>query len=913
MILNIINNLLKSKFIDRICFVIYITLCCNITFGQNNETNNWNFGEYAGLSFALPQNVQLLQDSEMLAPAGCASISDNDGNLLFYTNSETVWNRNNNVMANGSNLLGNKNADQNSIIVPITSTTDQYYIFTVGTEGFYYSKVDMSLNNGLGEVIEVNTPIMSASGFAKISGVHHSDGESIWIMTTKPIENDTSYSGFYAYKVNTDGSIDEPIITESLYFPGTERGILKFSPDGKKIAATNFKENGLSNHLFKFNFDSTTGIVSDKYIIFTTKAFFAVVSAYGVEFSNDSNKLYASLRFQGFLDITTGTVPEGSIKTNMLSQYNLENNTLNDEVTLLSSETGIMIPGSLQLAKNGKIYRALASEDDGLNSLGVINNPNGLGDLSGYNDASLNLTDKKSKLGLPNFIQSYFRTRILHETVCEGQPSTFDIDTYSNITSAQWDFGDGNTSNEIMPEYTYSSDGIFTISVTLTINNREITVSKRLTVNARPTLISNQELIQCDDNTDGVSVFNLENIREKITDPDLEEELIFYETLEDAEQDLNRIDNYENYTNLHANQEVFVRAINEHGCFRISSFFLNAIFVELFNISDFNVCEDSDGVIGDSNGKFLNIGIRNAIREELGLPDTTSLYLYHTLLDAQTIQNEIRINLISPSTTIWVRAEESNLTCSGLAPVNLVVNDIPTINLDDSYTFCANTPITLDGHGSNDRYEWTNSNGEILSTLRLFSSSTDGSYTLTVYKTQNGLECSNSKTFSLIQNEAPSFENIEVDLNYNNNTIFVEVSGSSIYEFSTDNINFYGNSNNHTFYHIPSGSQTIYVRDVDQCEESISETLKLIGYPKFFTPNNDGVNDFWKVKGAEENTFKSFRIYNRYGKHIVTLNERNGYSWNGRINGIKLQSDTYWYKLEFNDGNVKTGYFTLKN
>lgn len=901
------HTLIKT-FVFVYIFIGHLTL-----FSQNNETNHWHFGEYAGLNFTTPLTPQALQNSAMLAPGGSASISDDNGNLLFYTNSETVWDANNNVMTNGSGLVGNKNALQNSIIVPVPNSSNLYYLFTVGADGFHYSTVDMSLNNGLGAVTSNNTSLVSAPGFSKLSAVHHDDGESIWVMTTKKNDDD-QYTIFYAYKVNSDGTISDPVITDTLLFLGREEGIMKFSPDGERLATTNFIENSMVNHLFIFRFNNETGLVRNKLSIFTSFVFFEVVSALGIEFSNDSNKLYVTLRRQGLLDTSTGTVPEDSERRTLLYQYNLENNTPANDITPLSEESGDMVPGGLQLAKNGKIYRALlTSEGVGTSKLGVINNPNNIGLSSSYNNEGPSLDNKNSRAGLPNFIQSYFRTRILNDFMCEGESMTYEIDTYSDITSAQWDFGDGNTSNEIMPTHAYSSDGNYDISVTLTINNKQVITSKRVTVHATPILLANQELIQCDNDSDGISVFNLSHIQEKITDTNLGEQFLYYETLDDAEQDLNPIPNPETYINLEANQEVYVRAINANDCYSITSFTLNAIYVDIINIPNFHVCEDSDGVIDDSQGTFPTLGIKAHIRELLGIPETTILKLYHTLVDAQTKQNEIRANLTSTSVTIWVRAEEDGLACSGLAPINLVVNTTPPINLEDSYTFCQNVPIFLTGQGSNDRYEWKDSNGTILSTLQQFSTSTSGTYTHIAYKTQNGIECSSSKTFTLLQNEAPAFENIDVDLNYDNNTISVTVTGNSIYEFSTDNVNFYGNSNSYIFYHVLSGEQTIYVRDIDQCEDAISETLYLIGYPKFLTPNNDGINDYWSVKGANENTFKSIRIYNRYGKHLITLNPQDGYRWDGKINNTVMPTNDYWFKVEFKDGTVKTGHFTLKH
>jgi gliding motility-associated-like protein len=913
--LTIFKKNIKSLSLIKTYLLVCMVFNTSQIFSQNDETAHWNFGEFSGLNFTSIQSPQLLTNSQIIAPAGCSSISDVNGNLLFYTNSETIWNNNHNIMANGLSLLGSPNLAQNSIIVPIYGINNLYYTFTIGEDGLYYSKIDMSLNNGLGEVTELNTALLSEAGFGKISAVHHLNGESIWVLTTKKNTGD-DLTSFYAYKVNTDGTIENPIITSDLLFAGSIEGILKISPDGTKIATTNYLPESVVNHLFLFSFNNQTGAVANKFSVFTSFAFFEVVSAYGLAFSSDSQKLYATLINQGLFDPSTGAVnlPEGSEKNTLLYQYDLTNNDPSNNAILLHEEAGEFFPASLQSARDGKIYRALSqSIDNGSNFLGVVNNPNGIGEASSYGHESFNLNASQSRLGLPNFIQSYFRTRILNENICKDEFINYETDSYAQITAAQWDFGDGNLSNEISPNYAYTNPGVYNLSVILTVNNRQITTTKRITVYDLPNLTANQEIAQCDVDSDGISVFNLNTIKPRITNPDLDEQLIFYETIEDAEQNINSINNSNNYTNTIAYQEIYVRAINSNGCYAISSFFLNAIFVDLLTLPDFFVCEDSDGTIGDDIGTFSLLEISTEIRSLLGFPNSTNIDFYPSLEDAQTVQNVIRSNHISTSTTLWIRGEESDLSCSGIAPVNLFVNNLPLISLNENYTFCNGIGISLQGNSSNDRFEWLDSSGEIISTLQQFTTNVSGNYTHIAYKTQNGIECSSTKTFNLERIEAPVFKTIDVDLNYDNNTISICVEGNGDYEFSINNTDFYGNSTAYVFNHIESGIQTVYVRDIDQCETPISTTLYLIGYPKFFTPNNDGVNDFWRIKGLEENTYESIRIFNRYGKQIADLNQYNGLRWDGRINNVIMPSNDYWFKVEFKDGNVTTGHFSLKN
>lgn len=102
--MNIIKNIWK----------LLILLCTCTGFSQN-VTNTWSFGKM-GLNFATtPPTV--LSDGGVSADEGCTSISDNAGNLLFYSNGETVYNKSHSIMSNGNGLSGSASTSQSSLIV----------------------------------------------------------------------------------------------------------------------------------------------------------------------------------------------------------------------------------------------------------------------------------------------------------------------------------------------------------------------------------------------------------------------------------------------------------------------------------------------------------------------------------------------------------------------------------------------------------------------------------------------------------------------------------------------------------------------------------------------------------------------------------------------------------------------------
>ena len=168
------------------CLIIYfITSVC---FAQK-ESAIWYFGEYAGLDFNNVNVPVALTDGQLNTFEGCATISDGDGNLLFYTDGVTVYNKNHEVMQNGMGLLGHESSTQSAIIVPEIGNDNIYYLFTIDgytgeSRGFHYSKIDMTLDSGLGGVLPDTKNIFLLSGTQeKITAVKHRDGKGIWVIT----------------------------------------------------------------------------------------------------------------------------------------------------------------------------------------------------------------------------------------------------------------------------------------------------------------------------------------------------------------------------------------------------------------------------------------------------------------------------------------------------------------------------------------------------------------------------------------------------------------------------------------------------------------------------------------------------------------------------------------------------------
>src|SRR4051812_29467993 len=143
------------------------------------ENNIWYFGTNAGLDFNSGVPVALT-NSAMVTSEGCASVSDTAGNLLFYTDGISIWNKNHTIMPNGTGLTGNSTATQSALIIKKPGSANLYYVFSTHFT-LAYSIVDMTLNSGLGDVTIKNDTL--GNGSEKLCGAAHVNGTDYWIIS----------------------------------------------------------------------------------------------------------------------------------------------------------------------------------------------------------------------------------------------------------------------------------------------------------------------------------------------------------------------------------------------------------------------------------------------------------------------------------------------------------------------------------------------------------------------------------------------------------------------------------------------------------------------------------------------------------------------------------------------------------
>ena len=192
----------------------------NFSFGQKLEGNNWLFGDSIGLSFNQGPEPVLTDLNKSKSDRGPAAISDKNGNLLFYTDGEDIYNRNGQIMPNGTGIsFGNRGTEKSSIISKVPGSETRYMVITIG--GYFsfmyaepqawYTEVDITLQGGLGDVITLKKNIAIGQNVSIGMAIYdHSNGIDKWLILHK--RNSTSanvsvpYSAIYAfYKITSDG------------------------------------------------------------------------------------------------------------------------------------------------------------------------------------------------------------------------------------------------------------------------------------------------------------------------------------------------------------------------------------------------------------------------------------------------------------------------------------------------------------------------------------------------------------------------------------------------------------------------------------------------------------------------------------------------------------------------------------
>lgn len=252
---------------------------------------------------------------------------------------------------------------------------------------------------------------------------------------------------------------------------------------------------------------------------------------------------------------------------------------------------------------------------------------------------------------------------------------------------------------------------------------------------------------------------------------------------------------------------------------------------------------------------------------------------------------------------IFVRVEHNLIDlCHGITSFQLFVSNVPSFKITTTGSVCEGEMLALTADAGYSSYYW--STGE---TTRTIFVNEAGIYSVVVDKAYGTATCNGYAETEITVSSAPEIVKLEIlDWNDDQNQVIVHVSGKGKYLYSADGINY---QEDNVLTGLDNGVYQIYVKDANGCGMVIQDAL-LLNYPKFFTPNGDGVNETWRIKHSHNEPHMNIKIYDRLGKIVASFGS-NHQGWDGTFNGLKLPSTDYWFVVTREDGRELKGHFAM--
>ena len=534
-------------------------------------------------------------------------------------------------------------------------------------------------------------------------------------------------------------------------------------------------------------------------------------------------------------------------------------------------------------------------------------------------------------------------------------PTTFNVSYHTTLTGAQTDSStDVIDKNNPYRNATINAQTIY-VRIENIANTNCFTVSDpasttfqpfQLIVHPLPVITNNPAVInQCDTDSDLSTSINLTQAEISISANHTNETFKYYPTEADAIADTAEITTPITHT-ASDGDSVWVRTISNQGCFRISRLDITISFAgdvaynqEFTSCDDFLDADGNDTINNDDRDGISNFDISPAIDAIRNLFDPAirndlDILFFETAHDRDAVINQIPDptnyrNTNIPATTqqsIFVKiVNRINNDCTGLGEFFIRVLPLPEFDVTTPQIVCLNNPSFIEAETPDGTYtyEWRRNGAlDTSSTSETLNITQGGTYEVTAINTTTLCR----RTRRIIVNESIIATLAEDDVTIiddsANNTITIDNSNNNLgigdYEFALQDENSVivrDFQDTPTFENLSGGVYTILVRDKNGCGVAQLE-VSVLEFPKYFTPNGDGVNDLWAVKGASTTFYpqSSIHIFDRYGNPITEI-AIDGQGWDGLYNGKILPSNDYWFNIQLTDRNGITinrkGHFSL--
>ena len=364
------------------------------------------------------------------------------------------------------------------------------------------------------------------------------------------------------------------------------------------------------------------------------------------------------------------------------------------------------------------------------------------------------------------------------------------------------------------------------------------------------------------------------------------------------------------------------------------------------NINNYVACDTNNNGLGDdTDGILENIALSSKLPEILANYPMSAhgnfTVTYHKLLtDAQSGSNALNSNTYKNETNnqlIFVRVLNNQTGCvNDDLTFEIKVNPLPSYApLNLSQIACLNNlPLTLEVVNPLTAYDYRwveNQTGTEIGTASSVAIRAGGNYTLTV--TDRVTFCERIEQFEILESEAAKITREAIfviddtsDIRENSFSISIDPTNFGIGDYEYALVNEEGNfvknyQDEPKFEQLSGGFYTLLVRDKKGCDISrvaASIEVPIVEFPKFFTPNGDGIYDTWAIKGINSSYYPASEIYiyNRFGK-VVAKVDIDSQGWDGTYDGKILPSDDYWFSIQLVPFDttkkpiLKTGNFSL--
>jgi len=285
----------------------------------------------------------------------------------------------------------------------------------------------------------------------------------------------------------------------------------------------------------------------------------------------------------------------------------------------------------------------------------------------------------------------------------------------------------------------------------------------------------------------------------------------------------------------------------------------------------------------------------------------------------------------------------SGCTSDEIGRIKVNLEESPNADLSDGYIICSDpkgvlddslTSVLIETGLSEEDYDftwiyrdppWAYVGDTLATAVPNLLIDTPGSYSVTITN-KEGIFCEQNITFTIDEWDPPDFKikSISQPFEKENGILVYDINAYGAFVFKVDDGDWQSPQADRQliFENIEPGTHLVYGKSVAGCGELILP-ITILGYPDFFTPNADGINDTWNVTGLEDLSDAIISIFDRYGKLLTQIRpDREG--WDGTFHGKNMPSNDYWFKIEFKETlidqegfkfkqpTVHTGHFTLK-